>query len=73
MFSDVHAAGEHDLIVFAACGQQTLRGFFNSLKGLHLLWCRRFFYVPASFIFFSSGRTTSRAITMARKSAVGPA
>ena len=31
MFSDVHAAGEHDWIVFAAYGQQTLRDCFNSL------------------------------------------
>jgi len=28
IFSAVHAAGKNDCIFFAACGRQTLRGFF---------------------------------------------
>ena len=32
MFPDVHAAGKHDLHLFRACGRETLRGFFDTLK-----------------------------------------
>ena len=31
IFSDIHAAGENDLILFAALARQTLRDFFDSL------------------------------------------
>ena len=32
MFPDVHAAGKHNLNLFRACGRETLRGFFDTLK-----------------------------------------
>ena len=31
-FPDVHAAGKNDLHLFRACGRETLRGFFDTLK-----------------------------------------
>jgi len=32
IFSAAHVAGENDFTLFAACGRQTLRGFFDKLK-----------------------------------------
>ncbi len=34
IFSGVHAAGENDLIRFRFCGSGTLRGLFDSLRGM---------------------------------------
>ena len=33
VFFDVHAAAKNGLNLFAACGRQTLRGFFKLKKG----------------------------------------
>ncbi len=33
IFCQVHAPTENDQNLFAACGRQTLRGFFDTLKG----------------------------------------
>ena len=44
IFPDVHAAGKNDLHVFRACGRETLRGFFDTLKAPQGVSLRGFAY-----------------------------